>query len=89
MIEIPYPHKRGELSFLPVAGVSVIVRDRSGPDTNGTMRGALDVMQVPGRFHILQNLSEAPEMVFNARTEGLRTVARSHAADCGGQGGAG
>ena len=56
---------------------------------HGITRGAPDAMQVAGRFHILQNLGEALEMVLDARTKNLRTVARAHAADYVGQDGAG
>ncbi len=46
-------------------GVKIISRDRSKAYKRGARRGATQAIQVADRFHLLQNLAEALEQVFN------------------------
>jgi transposase len=55
-------------------GISVITRDRSKAYADGAWQGAADRIQVADRFHLLQNLAEALDQVFNAHGEALRAV---------------
>jgi transposase len=55
-------------------GVAVITRDRSRAYTDGARQGAPDAIQVADRFHLLQNLAEALDQVFNAHGHILEAV---------------
>jgi transposase len=55
-------------------GVRVITRDRSRADADGARQGAPDAIQVADRFHLLQNLAEALDQVFNAHSHALAVV---------------
>ena len=61
-------------------GVAVIARDRSGAYAEGAGRGAPEAVQVADRFHLLQNLAEALELVFTTHARDLRAAeqARHH-----------
>ena len=47
-------------------GVQTVARDRSKAYEEGTRQGAPDAIQVADRFHLLQNLAEVLDQVFNA-----------------------
>jgi transposase len=55
-------------------GVGVITRDRSRAYADGAQQGAPDAIQVADRFHLLQNLAEALDQVFNAHGHILEAV---------------
>jgi transposase len=55
-------------------GVGVITRDRSRAYADGAQPGAPDAIQVADRFHLLQNLAEALDQVFNAHGHILEAV---------------
>jgi transposase len=55
-------------------GVHVITRDRSRAYADGARQGAPTALQVADRFHLLQNLGEALDQVFNAHGKALKAV---------------
>ena len=55
-------------------GVRVISRDRSRAYADGAQQGAPDAIQVADRFHLLQNLAEALDQVFNTHNHALQAV---------------
>jgi transposase len=55
-------------------GVGVITRDRSTAYADGARQRAPDAIQVADRFHLLQNLAEALDQVFNAHSHALAAV---------------
>jgi transposase len=55
-------------------GVGVITRDRSRAYADGAQQGAPEAIQVADRFHLLQNLAEALDQVFNAHGHILAAV---------------
>jgi transposase len=60
-------------------GVEIVSRDRSKAYEEGARQGAPDAIHVADRFHLLQNLAEALDQVFNAhvKTLGAFNQARS------------
>jgi len=55
-------------------GVAVISRDRSGAFSKGARHGAPGAVQVADRFHLLQNLAEALELVFSTHATNLHAA---------------
>ncbi len=55
-------------------GVEVISRDRSGAFSKGARHGAPGAVQVADRFHLLQNLAEALELVFSTHATDLHAA---------------
>jgi transposase len=58
-------------------GVKVISRDRSKAYEKGARLGAPKAIQVADRFHLLKNLAEALEQVFNDHSSELKAVEQS------------
>jgi len=55
-------------------GAGVISRDRSGAFFKGARHGVPGAVQVAGRFHLLQNLAEALELVFSTHAADLHAA---------------
>lgn len=55
-------------------GVEVVSRDRSGAFSKGARHGAPGAVQVADRFHLLQNLAEALELVFSTHAADLHAA---------------
>src|SRR5262245_11948457 len=55
-------------------GVEVITRDRARASADGARHGAPEAMPVADRFHLLQNLVEALEQVFQTHHQALAAV---------------
>lgn len=55
-------------------GARVISRDRSGAFFKGARHGVPGAVQVAGRFHLLQNLAEALELVFSTHAADLHAA---------------
>lgn len=55
-------------------GVGVITRDRLRAEADGARPGAPDAIQGADRFHLLQNLAEALDQVFNPHRKALEAV---------------
>jgi len=55
-------------------GVDVVSRDRSGALSKGARHGAPGAVQVADRFHLLQNLAEALEVVFSTHATDLHAA---------------
>ncbi|MEM8717605.1 MAG: ISL3 family transposase, partial [Cyanobacteria bacterium P01_G01_bin.4] len=55
-------------------GVKILSRDRSKAYRRGMSDGAPDAIQVADRFHLLQNLEEALEKVFQGQIQQLKQV---------------
>jgi transposase len=58
-------------------GVKVISRDRSKAYKKGASLGAPKAIQVADRFHLIQNLAEALEKVFNDHSPEIKAVEKS------------
>ena len=58
-------------------GVEVISRDRSGAFSKGARHGAPGAVQVADRFHLLQNLAEALEVVFSSHATDLHAAGQA------------
>jgi transposase len=58
-------------------GVKVISRDRSKAYEKGARLGAPQAIQVADRFHLLKNLGEALEQLFNDHSSELKAVEQS------------
>ena len=59
-------------------GVQVVSRDRSKAYKAGITQGAPLAIQVADRFHLLQNLVETLDRVFNAHGKDLKAVEAAH-----------
>ena len=55
-------------------GVEAVARDRSKAYEEGVRQGAPNATQVADRFHLLQNLAEALDQVFNAHATTLEVL---------------
>jgi len=55
-------------------GVQIITRDRSKAYADGARQGAPAAVQVADRFHLVQNLAEVLDQVFNAHLQELNAL---------------
>ena len=55
-------------------GIAVISRDRSGEYAEGAHQGAPDAIQVADRFHLLKNLGETVQRVFNGHSQRIARI---------------
>lgn len=58
------------------SGVEVLSRDRSKVYRSGMSQGAPEAVQVADRFHLVQNLTETLEQVFNGYPSELKAIAQ-------------
>jgi len=56
------------------AEAQVVSRDRYGPYSLGSANGAPQALQVAGRFHLIKNLGEATNRMFQAKGTILKEV---------------
>ncbi len=59
-------------------GVQVVSRDRAKAYKAGTTQGAPEAIQVADRFHLLQNLVETLDQVFNTHVKDLKAAEAAH-----------
>lgn len=59
-------------------GVQVVSRDRAKAYKAGITQGAPEAIQVADRFHLLQNLLETLDQVFNMHGQDLKAVEATH-----------
>lgn len=57
--------------------IKIVSRDRSKTYRQGVERGTNGAIQVADRFHLLQNLAEALERLFNGHTQDIKEVEKN------------